>query len=244
MTDTMQERHCFHCNHDCHPDSFVGDKCKGCDAALSGSDETTFTREQFEAQHGNLEIILAVTDHDDSHYGEATTEYTTYKGGEIYDLVAELRDGEDLDANWHADFASIRHTILDSGSFDYVSAGVLTPAEYEQRLLDKARRKYEPLASDIARRYDVKPATIDFCRALDKAIEDAEQSESHQRYGMREDGLCASGGSVDGWFDEFNSIGSVSADLRGLRDWFETECPMLWAKYQESIANTAEVVEL
>jgi hypothetical protein len=51
---------------------------------------------------------------------------------------------------------------------------------------------------------------------------------------MKEDGLCIGWGvSYEQWSDEYNASIGDSERVHEILEWLASECPLLWAKYQE-----------
>ena len=108
---------------------------------------------------------------------------------------------------------------------------VETEAEYDARRAEERRRKLERAASELARRHKVEPGTMAFIAACESELE----RFSAYRRGMREDGLCIGYGVTHSqWSDEFNASVGDSEAVYDILDWLASECPLLWAKYQEN----------
>lgn len=104
-------------------------------------------------------------------------------------------------------------------------------SDYTARKSDERRRKLEGEASRLAAGYNVAPGSLEFIAACELEL----ARFRNYRHGMREDGLCIGYGvSHEQWSDEFNASGSDSEAVYEILDWLAAECPLLWAKYQES----------
>ena len=111
----------------------------------------------------------------------------------------------------------------------------------DARKAEQKRKSLEQSAAIYAARMGCKVSSMDFIKGLH------EQIERHQeaRYGLREDGLCATAypfSSVAGFeqwsemdMDEQSSI----ADIRDILDWIQDNCPLLWCKWEEKQLETA-----
>lgn len=104
-------------------------------------------------------------------------------------------------------------------------------SDYTARKSDERRRNLEVEASRLAAGYNVAPGSLEFIAACELEL----ARFRNYRYGMREDGPCIGYGvSYDQWSDEFNSSTGDSEAVYEILDWLAAECPLLWAKYQES----------
>lgn len=122
-----------------------------------------------------------------------------------------------------------------------------TEKEYEDYRIEKDRKQYEQLASEVARKYRVKVDSIDFIKAVQSEI-DAVNEESDQwnnpEVRMEEWAACQyAGGGSDTYYDDLNFVnGQFSGrldDLYGILDWIAEACPLLWARYRESMTVEA-----
>jgi hypothetical protein len=108
---------------------------------------------------------------------------------------------------------------------------VETLEQFDKRQSEKRRRELESAASEIARRYGCEVSSEAFIEACHSELERFKD----YRQGMREDGLCIGwGATYEEWSDEYNYSRSDSAHVEDILEWLATECPLLWAKYQES----------
>lgn len=111
------------------------------------------------------------------------------------------------------------------------TTNVYTVEEYEAEKSEEMRRKLESEAARIARSHNVKFDTIEFINIINEMIE---ATHSNQQ-GMEEDGLCIGYGcTTEAWFDDYNYISSQRNNLHDIFEWLSQECPLLWAKYNES----------
>jgi hypothetical protein len=118
-----------------------------------------------------------------------------------------------------------------------------TETEYQDRKADEERKRLEGLASEIAQEEGCKVDSIEFIRACERRME----RQRDYRYGLREDGLCAtsnpfSSAGRDEWNDMYNSSVSREATVGEILEWLAENCPLLWAKYQET-RNEMELEE-
>lgn len=112
---------------------------------------------------------------------------------------------------------------------------VYTEEEYKKVQEEEQRARLENLEADFARKNKVQSGSLDFIRALESCL----NKESDYRYGLQEDGLCAtsnpfSSSGVNEWFDLHNSSSSRTSILYEIMDYLETQCPLLMAKYRET----------
>lgn len=113
-------------------------------------------------------------------------------------------------------------------------AHIETAKENRKREGEEQRTKLEESARKIAARHKVKFGTMAFIAALFR------ERDRHRvrREGLREDGLCATAypGSMAGveqWHEMNDDVNGDIAHVHEVIDWLKTECPLLWAKYQE-----------
>jgi hypothetical protein len=107
---------------------------------------------------------------------------------------------------------------------------VETEAAHLARAAESRRRKLEGEASRLAARYKVAPGSMEFIAACEAEIDRFRD----YRAGMREDGLCIGYGVThEQWSDEFNASAGDTEAVYEILDWLASECPLLWAKYQE-----------
>jgi hypothetical protein len=71
------------------------------------------------------------------------------------------------------------------------------------------------------------------------ALERAEDREVSYREGLREDGLCAtaypfSAAGVEQWYEMSNDSRSRQSTISEVREWVQSQCPLLWLQYRES----------
>jgi hypothetical protein len=106
-----------------------------------------------------------------------------------------------------------------------------TQEAYHTRRADERRRKLEDTAKRLAARFNVRVDSMEFIAACHSELE----RFSDYRQGMREDGLCIGYGvTYEQWSDERNASYSDTEEIHELLDWLASECPLLWAKYENS----------
>jgi len=118
-----------------------------------------------------------------------------------------------------------------------------TPETHEARQQAEKRQKLEGIAKEVAARHGVTVDSLEFIAAVESDIENIRQDAEDRQYGMREDGLCIGWGATpEQWQDEYNAVAthasSQTGTLSDVLEWLATECPLLWAKYQESKCDT------
>ena len=153
--------------------------------------------------------------------------------GEIFDNLTESRYWDRSDATWADDLATVIDCLRENAS-EEGGASVYTEEEYAEHKSEQERQRLERTASQFARAHSVTPGTIEFFEALDRA----QDREKSYREGLREDGLCAtaypfSSAGVEQWNEMNSDSYGRTADIRDVREWVQSNCPLLWLKYQE-----------
>jgi hypothetical protein len=102
-----------------------------------------------------------------------------------------------------------------------------------EREMSEQRTRYEPVAARFAHEHGVEVGTFAFLTALAEQLEFEAGRNVSRREGMREDGLCASDGSVEAWFEDFNSVPGKLSSLNGLWEWLETYQALLVTTWRQ-----------
>lgn len=117
--------------------------------------------------------------------------------------------------------------------------------EYEAHKKEQERLELEAFAKEFAAAKNVKPGSMAFIAAIMEAIDDVcHDRESWNNYETRAEEYAAcmySGAGSDTYYDDLNYVnGKYHADQEKLYDtldWLKSECPLLWAKYEESLLS-------
>lgn len=127
-----------------------------------------------------------------------------------------------------SDVCNAMHDYLDYGGL------IETEAQFHARKADEQRQKLEGVAKQLAARFNVRVDSAEFIAACHSELE----RFSDYRQGMREDGLCIGYGvNYEQWSDERNASYGDTEQIHELLDWLASECPLLWAKYENSKAS-------
>ena len=92
------------------------------------------------------------------------------------------------------------------------------------------RRIAEPMANNLARKWGLSVNTLEFVQKLEQHVQEAQEANEARRNGMREDGLCASGGSIEAWYESFNA----RPDAEVVLEYVERFLPLTVARYHET----------
>lgn len=116
-----------------------------------------------------------------------------------------------------------------------------TQAEFEAQEKEDERLKLEAAAKEFARSRNVRLSSMEFIAAIKEEIErindDYEQYNSHERQ-MEEWAAYSYAGNRSEFFNDKNFTneryqGNIN-DLYDILNWLRSECPLLWAKYEEA----------
>jgi hypothetical protein len=110
-----------------------------------------------------------------------------------------------------------------------------TVEELEAQEKEKEFRALERLAKQVASTCEGGMGTVAFIERVYALID----REEDNRYGLEEDGLCACStmnreDAVNEWYDMRNESHGRTATYHDLLDWFQRECPLIWAQWTES----------
>lgn len=110
-----------------------------------------------------------------------------------------------------------------------------TEEEYATRKKELERKSLESAARKFAAAHNVEMDSFRFLKILEEEID----REAEYRYGLREDGLCATAypGSYAGvkqWNEMQDDSQGRTCQLREIVSFVAKHCPLLWMEYQES----------
>lgn len=158
----------------------------------------------------------------------------------------------DLAEEWINDPESFRH-ITRQSLFDFLGDQLddlecqllylETEDEMQKRVKITSRRELEVLAREIAENHHFNCDSIEFIKLVSRLID----REDEYRYGLREDGLCATAypgsiAGVDQWCEMHEDSYNRQSRLREMLEWLANYCPLLWAEWQEHL-RTQEIEE-
>jgi hypothetical protein len=210
-----------------------------------------------------LNLYLKVSTYSEGGYDdESGKEYPSQWHSEtvpydVLNVVSRCLELSDMDSDgFREEFESwasaTEHEFLESvirciGYDDEnAQAEFLTAEQFQEqehakfvRRMNEQRARYEPIACQFAHKNGVTFGTPEFMTKLSDALSNAQEDERKRRYGMREDRLCASGGSVEAWYDMYNTRSKELIELDGLMDWIQQFQPLLYSVWQSSRLQTA-----
>lgn len=153
---------------------------------------------------------------------------------------------EILDIATSGDIAKIK-TIHELGEwyenlFDYDPMTFFgTEKDWEHRKAEKERKEIESFASTIAKENNIKTNSLEFLNVVDNLLKNVSYEKERWNDGetrMEEWAAHMYAGSRDAYFDDLNFENSRYASrqdkLENILNWVSENCPLLWAKYEES----------
>ena len=176
---------------------------------------------------------------------------------DVFDVVSRCLELSDMDTDAFREEFELwadcsEHEFLESVircigyDCENFQAEFLTPEQLQEqeqakfvRRMNEQRARLEPIACQFAHKHGVTFGTPEFMSKLEDALNTAQEYEQKRRCGMREDRLCASGGSVEAWYDMYNTRSKELVELEGLMDWIQEFQPLLYSVWESSRLQTA-----
>ena len=127
-------------------------------------------------------------------------------------------------------FNSLDEITAHCRDYDVPFYNLITKEALKAQRDDEERRELESYVSDLCARKGIDPCDTD---AVFTALRDVEAQVQDRQYGMREDGLCCSGGISEAWFDDFNYLSSKANEADRAFDWLAEYAPLAYARWSE-----------
>ncbi len=196
-------------------------------------------------------LDLVVVEH---HYGDyddregieypPVTKYKKLKKSELLESVVNYlsdRYGRETPVDEVKDLETIKKLYLESGESDYGCVNLITVKEMKKQKSDAEYSRMEKAAQRFAGTCGKKMGTMEFLRALDKAVNGVRYKKERWNDGetrMEEWAACMySGAGRETYFDDLNYVnGKYETELDDLHEvynYIERKFPLLFMKYQE-----------
>lgn len=192
----------------------------------------------------DLELVAIFVDHGDEDY-PGSREYT--RSYTVEQVLAELQEdykhGDLNDIESIEDLASQFRDMTWGGC-----VSLATVEEHEKRAKEERRAELEAAAAQLAQKHNVRVDSFEFIRALEEEIEkvrhEREEWNNPERR-MEEWAACQyTGVGSEVYFDDLNfengRYGARSDHLFAIREWLESNCPLLMAAYREDQLKKAQ----
>ena len=113
--------------------------------------------------------------------------------------------------------------------------GYILESAHLAYLKKEEEKGIERFAAQIAGEIGMPMSSVEFIDRVQSMI----AGEDDCQQGLREDGLCATNmmpgrAAQNEWYDMQSSSQGRQGDLHRLLDWFQMQCPLTWARWEES----------
>ena len=187
---------------------------------------------QFKQKFGNLKLVVSLGDYDPDRgriFGEQELSVE-----EIFDIIEKdtFVDWEDIKT-----LDDIKGQV-ENAFYDSAVCFIGTPEEMKARKEEKERKRLQNLAAEFCLQHNIKIDSFEFFEQLELEL----GAEEDYRYGLREDGLCAtaypfSSAGYTQWDELSNLSHSREASLQELWDHIAETYPLTFLAYREQKAR-------
>lgn len=204
---------------------------------------------RLEEAHPDLALV-AVYQWEDFDSGDSCQNTQTLKGREVRaKIVMHRREMARSTHQWEREMAreigstrkmdAARATSILSDILGYCEdfRCLYSLKEWKQKKEREERERVEGLAAEIAQRHKVSATDPEF---LDACIKELERQRDF-RYGLQEDGLCATGYGIaspsaayEQWNEMMSDSQSADATVHRIMDYYRKWLPLTYARWSET----------